>query len=409
MARSLLKVASVLFATVGVVTGALPACSSKFSSCESSRSCTPTGGGGGELDSPAAAGADDETDAPGAAGQASDPSGNDGRDEPSEAGAAAIGDVAEAGAGGRGPISNGSAGDRAASSDTVPPKVVGITPIDGATGLSPTTDIITISFSEPMDESSVESAFVPTGDRPEPTFTWNGDSTELKIDPNLTYPTATDPASQSQPYGFTLTTAASDLAGNRLAAESTLHFSLLREITQSFVVYRVASISSDGSLFLTKSAVAGDTAENVQERGFIQAGIASLPQGIETFERATLNTNIATIAGDPFGQFGNMLLQSVSLSATYPDTNDFAAPPLRELGALFTASGNHAVGDAASKDVLSAVQDDYKNRAARKDLSTYRVLFNSAPNSNGAGDSIGVVQYVSGQSTSTLVVTYLYP
>jgi hypothetical protein len=151
-------------------------------------------------------------------------------------------------------------------------------------------------------------------------------------------------------------------------------------------------------------AGAGDTNADLATRGFLNYDISALPAGITLFESATISTRIAGIAGDPFGLFGNLLIQSVSYSSV--DQAAFDAPPLHDLGVFVAATGSNAVGDVVSKDVLVALKDDYANRSARNNVSQYKLLFPGSPNANGLSDFAYVATNSGG---NLLVVKYLFP
>ena len=289
------------------------------------------------------------------------------------------------------------------------PTILSITPVNGATKLTPESDIIVITFSEPMDKASAQKAFVPSGDAPVPTFTWNAAATELSINPNLGYPAATDPTAAAAPFKFSVTTVAKDLAGNRLAAEVNWQFTLLREVTQTFPLAR-SSWANGKSIYL-KYAGVGDVSDNTEVRGFLFADISSLPAGIVRFGGAKISTFVYQLYGDPFGSFGNMQIQSVSYSGNngYADQSAFDAASLRDLGTFISASGHNTVGDPVVKDVLAALKDDYENRSIRNNRSQYRLIFPSAPNSNSAQDMVWVIGIGSDNNNSALTVTYLYP
>jgi len=391
MARSYVRAVWMAAAVAGAAALVLPACTSEFSTCVARRSCPISGSGGsGEAESSQGGDAGESGSSGHGAGASGASAG-----QPAAGDGGAGGSIDDAGAGG----ASGAAPD-----DNVAPTILSITPVNGATKLTPGSDIIVITFSEPMDKTSAQKAFAPSGDAPVPTFTWNAGGTELSINPNLGYPAATDPTAAAAPFKFSVTTVARDLAGNRLAAEVNWQFTLLREITQTLLVVREGAWI-DGNTILATFSGAGDDAINREERGFIAADISSLPPGIEAFESATLHTSVFQIFGDPFGSLGNMLIQSVSFSPP-ASQGVFDAPALQDLGVLITATGHNAVGDPVSKDVLAAVKDDYQNRSARNNLSQYRLIFPSAPNGNSTRDLASVVGTNEG---SALTVKYLFP
>ena len=117
--------------------------------------------------------------------------------------------------------------------DTTAPQIVSITPGDGATGVTKTAKI-KIQFSEPMDIVSTQAAYSSDSDGIKPvqvTFTWEDEGKRLVITPNT--PLAYSPDDSYKTYTFTLSTAATDKAGNPLAAAQSASFSTLRTLTSN--------------------------------------------------------------------------------------------------------------------------------------------------------------------------------
>ena len=110
--------------------------------------------------------------------------------------------------------------------DTTPPSIVSITPASGATGIAKNADIV-ITFSEKMNQAATQAAYQST-DLPASgvTFNWNADGTVLTINPNadLAYTAA------GKTYSFSLSTTATDVAGNALPA-TTSSFKTFKQIT----------------------------------------------------------------------------------------------------------------------------------------------------------------------------------
>jgi hypothetical protein len=403
-----LAAGSLFVGAAGVVCLVVSACSSAFSDCEAARDCGNSAGSGGQAGAAdgARAGSAGKTASLGDGGAADAAAGAAGDVNAGASNAGAAGEADNAGAGGKSETaanseSGGNGG--AAPSDTIPPTILGITPINGATRLTTTTDSIVITFNEPMNRTATEAACVPSSAAPAPSFSWNALGTVLTINPNLSYPAATDPNAAATPFQFSISTAAKDLAGNSVTAQVAWQFTLLREITQSLGYTHGGNLTT-GKTVVASFAEAGDTASDLETRGFMSYDISALPAGIVTLESATISTHIAGIYGDPFGLLGNMLIQSVSYTSINSTTFDQA--PLHDLGTFIAATGNNASNDPVSKDVLPALGDDYANRAARNNSSQYRLLFSAAPNANGTADAAWVS---SSAASNQLVVKYLYP
>ncbi len=101
--------------------------------------------------------------------------------------------------------------------DTVAPTVTSTNPADGATGVA----VITASFSEPMDESTITtSTFIVTGPSLVPltgTVTYLATSNTARFTP-------TSSLALGASYAATITTGAKDVAGNALAASHVWSF-----------------------------------------------------------------------------------------------------------------------------------------------------------------------------------------
>jgi hypothetical protein len=132
--------------------------------------------------------------------------------------------------------------------------------------------------------------------------------------------------------------------------------------------------------------------------------ISGLPNGIQTFESATLGAAIVQIDGNPFGLLGNYLLQSVSITGV--NSAAYSATVRTDLGTFIAANGVNAVGDPVSKDVLVALQADYAGRVTLQNQSQYRVLFPTAVNNDSTAEQVWILTSV---GAVTLTVKYLLP
>jgi hypothetical protein len=97
--------------------------------------------------------------------------------------------------------------------DLTPPEITTTSPVDDAEDVWVTTDI-SFTFSEPMDQSSVNGAIstsINYGGTPQ----WSGNTMTLSPTSNLYY---------SNPYTVTISTGATDASGNALASSFTLNF-----------------------------------------------------------------------------------------------------------------------------------------------------------------------------------------
>lgn len=101
-----------------------------------------------------------------------------------------------------------------ASSDTTPPTVLGTKPANGDTGVNVSTNI-DVTFSEGMSHPSAESAF-SISPNVAGAFSWSANA--------MTFDPLSD-LSSSTTYDVTVSTAASDIAGNKLASDHKFSFS----------------------------------------------------------------------------------------------------------------------------------------------------------------------------------------
>lgn len=163
--------------------------------------------------------------------------------------ATAAGGVSSGGSsasGGSSPASGGAAlgGNGAGGSsagDTIAPRVLGVTPADGSTGLDANTKL-EVTFSEAMDTASVASAMALTDlTLSNLTLTWNSDHTVLSIKANdgFAYASGNNTTFAPKTFNLQLSTVAKDLAGNGLASAYSSNFKTLRRVSQTIAARAV--------------------------------------------------------------------------------------------------------------------------------------------------------------------------
>lgn len=295
-----------------------------------------------------------------------------------------------------------------ACTDTIVPSIVSISPVNGATKLSPA-DRIVVVFSEPMNRASAEAAYTPASGAGVPAFTWDAASTILTIDPKLDYPTSTDPNALALPFKFTIAASAKDAVGNPLVGSKSSEFTLLRRITQ-ILPYKYGGYIFQGDTTnpypSSRDFVgAGDTTGNIATRGFMTFDIAGLPSQIQTIETATISAQIVQVEGNPFGTFGNLQIHSISFSSI--SNLAYTAAVRVDLGPLIAAGGPTSVGTAIAKDVLVAVKADYANRIALGNQSQYRIQFASSPSNDNVAQQVWLLTTTG--APLKLTVQYLSP
>jgi len=269
---------------------------------------------------------------------------------------------------------------------------------------------VTVTFSEPMDTSSVEAAYssieLPAGSI---SFTWSNGDTVLEIEPNqpLTLISGSDPAvTPARSYSFVIGTAAVDLEGDALPRFSS-SFTTLRQITQTLFavqdrtltgnyrsddVYGNNSCTQDGS----ETTCIGDSSNaNSTYRGFVTFDLSGLPVQIPELAGARLSMLIHTIRGAPFTALGSLVAERVSFDSISMTAFDSAA-----LGPAIPVTSSATTGTQLSIDVLASVQDDMPGR----ERSQFRFRFTTLTDSNDAGD---LIEWDS--PSEKLELTYLTP
>jgi hypothetical protein len=293
--------------------------------------------------------------------------------------------------------------DPADPGDTTPPSIVNVTPADGDKGV-PADAAIVISFSEPMDRASVESAYtsqhLPAG---EVTMSWNDAGDTLTITPKqplaLAEGIGNDPSTtDATRYELWVDEVATDLAGNALTGQLQLGFTTQKRMT--------TTLAYDPDLTRYRGSAGGLSAVGVDlrigdnaaltYRGFVTFDLSTLPDGVE-IEAAALRVRQVSVIGTPF------VLGAVNAThITYDAVNSTAwnAPALGSMGAL---TSSDAPGPR-SLAVGAAVAADYTERVARANRTQYRLEFPTLTNGDGDGDNVDLAV-----ATFEMPITYLAP
>lgn len=111
--------------------------------------------------------------------------------------------------------------------DTTPPTIITVSPVDGSLRV-PLSSPLSITFSEAMDQASVEAAFSGNPALPAGTFSWTGNT--------MTFTPGTA-MGEFTPYTITVGTGAKDLEGNSLAAPLTFSW-------KTALLHRIISLTS---------------------------------------------------------------------------------------------------------------------------------------------------------------------
>lgn len=274
------------------------------------------------------------------------------------------------------------------SVENEPPSVVSTTPMDGAAGVPPDTTIV-ITFSEPMDQSSVEAAWL-SADLPgdQVSFSWNTTGDTLTVIPSQPLPIATgtglDP-SMLNAIGITyaLTTQATDVAGNALATQVIAQFSTIRRFTHDVgnIDALTQSVVNDNTVIEPASGGVGDSHfADTYFRVFASFNLPDLPPGA-TLQQAELRAAQDRVTGVPYAKLGTLKAQHVTFSSF--DVNTFSATPLATIGDFSTTP----VLETKSINVTTNVIDDYVNAGTRSARSQYRLEFPIGTNNDGMIDT----------------------
>jgi hypothetical protein len=269
-----------------------------------------------------------------------------------------------------------------------PPGTASVLAVDPATGaLGVLADAtITVTFSEAMDQASVEAAWQST-DLPATAvgFAWNAAGDALTVTPKapLELAEGSDPATVvARAYTFGIATTAKALDGGALATPLAVTFHTARRIriTLAAIGTLTRSMRGDGVVFgeTAVTMVVGDTTGDLQTKTYVTFALPTVPAGA-TIESATLAGSQNSINGVPFSLGALHVLHT---SVATMDAAAFGATPLGLAGDLATdpSTGTKRL------DVRAELADDLANHQARKEHTQYRLEFQTPTNSNGIAD-----------------------
>lgn len=263
--------------------------------------------------------------------------------------------------------------------------VLAVSPADGEAGVAADATI-TVTFSAPMDHTSVESAWQST-DLPASavTFAWNAAGDTLTVTPTapLELAEGTDPATVSpNAYSFSVASSAMTVDGGALATPLAVTFTTARRIRGELAAVGLLTrtVRGDGVVYgeTAVTMTVGDTTSDLQTKTFVTFTLPSVPVDA-TLEAATLTGSQNSILGQPYG-LGS--LRAVHTSAATINAAAFAATPLAMIGDLST----DATTGSKQLEVTASLADDLANSQARGDRTQYRLEFPTSTNSNGIQD-----------------------
>ena len=302
---------------------------------------------------------------------------------------------------------------------TEPPRVLEISPADGAMGVASDARIV-LTFNQPANPASFEAAY-ESADLPRAAllFTWNETHTVLTMKPTspLSYqsgPAEPDGGASFLPktYHYGFNDVAWDDAGHVLSAVH-LAFSTLRQVSAELPADALRTGNwTDGEgegihnclrgakAPYAPSVCVGDDANNVRYTGFISFDLNRLPAGIVQFSSARLLGD--AVAYGATEALGASRLEHVA----FGDLSEaaLAMPASANLGPFYggagLATGAHF---ELAEDVTSAVAADYANSTASSNRTQYRLGFAQIA-ADAAWDDVELRA-----STIALATTYLLP
>ena len=240
------------------------------------------------------------------------------------------------GCGGQGadPILGGSGLLASGAADTTRPRVVSTTPVNGDTNV-PTNRKVTATFSEDMAPASLQGAFTLTCSTPCVSPTGNTVSYAAgSKTATLTPSTVLDPTTQ---YTATVTTAATDLAGNALAGNQAA-----LPAASNYVWMFTTGATTDTTAPTVTSVNPADLATGVALNSSINARFS------EAMDQSTINSTTFTVqtTGTPLGPVlsGSFSYDPQTNIATFTPTSNLA--PNTQYTATVTTGATDLAGIA---------------------------------------------------------------
>jgi methionine-rich copper-binding protein CopC len=291
------------------------------------------------------------------------------------------------------------------AADTTPPTIVSVTPDFDEIGVKRDA-VITITFSEPMDTTSVfQNNSISSGiyeGNNTTTFSWNAEKTVLSL-----------PHTALFKYGanivFSLTTGVKDAAGNALAQPFAFEFRVIRRTTTTLTpVAALSGQAAQGGYFVTDTGYAGENT-NESIRTALTFDLSGLPLDLTAITSASLYLSQTSVTGNPYGELGNLEAHHVNYGASL-DGNDFNTSTLTICNQNLCIPDPHSVvmnqnvlGGRSATDTAK-VQNDWNKRSERGNRSQYLIKFAQDRFEDGNLDQVRF-----NLSQSYLSVTYEHP
>jgi hypothetical protein len=301
--------------------------------------------------------------------------------------------------------------------DLIPPTITAVAPANASNGVARTAPIV-VTFSEPMDLASAQTAFQATVNgtaiTAAGTYGWSNGGRTLTFKPNVAFP-------YGATVGFSVSMAAKDAAGNAKIAANAYTFTVIRLL--SATLYSVPAqdgyVYSTGSFFAAlTSTLVGDVLTNAYAHTFLTFNLAQLniPAAMAARTRitgATLYLNQSNVVGTPYGAtgLGDLLVDHVSYGPTLDASDLTTATILGTPGRTYTIT-SAPTSTIKFVSVLTAVTDDFANVNTRNSVSQFRVRFTKNLVANMVAD---YVSFISGDNTTMttarprIIVSYETP
>jgi hypothetical protein len=298
--------------------------------------------------------------------------------------------------------------------DTTPPTVLSATPASGTLGVARNASI-TVTFSEPMDKASAQTAFAitsPTG-FDSGVFNWNAADTEMTFNPDTDFP-----------YGTTVdwgvSTAAKDASGNPLEANVAASFRAIRAntVTIDFDPSTTGSATSPGydkqtHLFL--GSLVGDVGgSSNHHRLLLGFRLDALPNELTQITLSRLKWYVTRQNGDPFANLGYLFLERVYIGEAIALSNAQSTNPAARLQYESQALNTPFVIPSSALtpngvfDVTPFVALDWQERTNRgTSRSQFRLRFELPNDGDATNDVLSTDETVS--TPAELEITYEYP
>jgi len=269
-------------------------------------------------------------------------------------------------------------------SDNTPPSVVSVYPADGYHGFKHG-DVITITFSEPVDPISVMEAYRSDDEGLKPdqvTFAFAEGGKKVFIRP--VQPLLYSPTDDYLYYAFELGREVSDRAGNPLAEPLRVRFSTMRTLTTNLPGERAFDGSASPSAAVSDQVFlyVGDGATDAGVRGFFSF---AFPEDADGVLAARLRFYVRSILGHPFADLGRLNVEPVTLGEAL-DATDYVTPALAvaitDAGTGWTDGSYHEYG------VSDWAKAAWKEGRGRLQI---RLRFDAETDNDGAADSIALV------------------